>query len=223
MKGGVLDRLAMRLLPPLVGIVARMLFTTCRVTIHGEEHRQHILEQGKPVVVSFWHYSVFGAFPLLYKYKGVVMVSSSRDGEYIARLASQFGMKAVRGSRNNHGVKALKALIREVKKGLPAGIVADGSQGPARVAQPGALLAASMAGVPVMPVAWSASRYWSIRSWDKTSFPKPFSRVEFVFGEPITIPPGIRGEEVEKYRVLLEQSLNRLYSDMWRLQGKEEH
>lgn len=223
MKGGRLERIGIWLLPPLIGMVARLLFFTCRVNIRGGEHLRATVGSGQPVVASFWHYSTLGVFPVLCKYKGVIMVSSSRDGEYIARLGRFFGYTVVRGSRNRQGVTALKELIRAVKRGESAGIVADGSQGPPRIAQPGALLAASMGGVPVLPVAWSASRYWAIRSWDRTAFPKPFSRVEFAFGEPLAVPAKLAPEEVESYRLHLEQRLNAMYVELWRQFGRETH
>ena len=31
----------------------------------------------------------------------------------------------------------------------------------------------------------NAARRWELKSWDQTQFPKPFSRVELVAGEPI--------------------------------------
>lgn len=223
MKDGILEKVALRILPPLLGTVARLLFLTCRVNVRGDEYCAKTLDAGKPVVVSFWHYAFIGAFPRLCRYKGVLMVSSSRDGEYIARLAHTFGYSTVRGSRNNKGVQALKEMIRAVRKGDSAGIVADGSQGPARVAQPGALMVASMTGVPILPFVWSASRYWAIKSWDRTAFPKPFSKVEIAFGEPFSVPPRLKNEEFEPYRLELEKRLNDLYGEVWRAQGKTEH
>ena len=223
MKGGIVEKVAQAVLPPLVGVVTKLLFATCRVTYHGKQHCDATLESGKYAIVTFWHYAFIGAFPTLSKYSGVLMVSSSRDGEYIARLSTTFGFQVVRGSRNNQGVQALKELIRAVKKGNNAGIVADGSQGPARIAQPGAVMLASMTGLPILPVVWSASKYWSIRSWDKTSFPKPFSKVEFGYGEPLYVPKGAKGDELENYRVQLEERLNELYLQLWAIQGKSEH
>lgn len=223
MKDGIFEKVALRILPPLIGTVARLMFFTCRVTVRGEEYCRQTLDAGKPVVVSFWHYSFIGVFPRLCRYKGVLMVSSSRDGEYIARLAHTFGYSTVRGSRNNKGVQALKEMIRAVRKGKAAGIVADGSQGPPRIAQPGALLVASMTGVPILPIVWSASRYWAIRSWDRTAFPKPFSKVEIAFGEPFPIPPRLKNDEFEPYRLELEKRLNDLYDEVWQAQGKTEH
>ncbi len=70
---------------------------------------------------------------------------------------------------------------------------------------------------------WSASRYMTINSWDKTVVPMPFSRIDFYYGEPIFVPRGADGAEIEQYRLQLEQSLNALYAAAWACHGKSEH
>ena len=223
MKEGLLYKLSLKVVPVLLAALARVLFATCRVRTHGAEYREQTLDSGRMAVVTFWHYSFFGVFPVLGKYDGVVMVSSSRDGEYIARLAHTYGLSTVRGSRNNKGVQALKELIRAVKNGESAAIVADGSQGPPLIAQPGGILLSSRAGAPVLPVCWSASRYWAINSWDRTIIPKPFSRVEIAFGRPLQVPGGLKSDGVEEFRAELERVLHGLYRQVWAMQGKTEH
>jgi lysophospholipid acyltransferase (LPLAT)-like uncharacterized protein len=149
------------------------------------------------------------------KYSATAMVSASRDGEYIARLAERFGFETVRGSRNKKGVEGLKAMLRAVRKGSSAAIVADGSQGPPRIVQPGAILLASRTGAPIIPMIWAASSYFSINSWDRTIVPKPFSRIDFYYGEPLLVPEKLKPEELEKYRLHLEEILNGLYDKAW--------
>ncbi len=223
MKDGLLQKLSLRILPPVIGVVLRFWFASCRVTVHGGEHCRNTLDANKQVIGTFWHYSLLGVFPVLSKYRGVAMVSSSKDGEYIARFMEYFGFRTVRGSRNRHGVQALKDLIKLARSGENTAIVADGSQGPPRIAQPGSVLLASRTGIPILPMAWSASRYLSIRSWDRTSFPKPFSKVDFIYGEPMYVPAGLKSEGIEEYRQQLEERLNGLYLEMWRIHGKDEH
>lgn len=223
MKDGLLLKISLRVVPFLVGWLSRLWFATCKVRVHGTEHRLNTLDSNKQVIVTFWHYSLLGAFQLLKHYDGVAMVSSSKDGDYIARLVENFGFSTVRGSRNNHGVQALKDLIRVTRKGENTAIVADGSQGPARVLQPGSILLSSRTGIPILPVAWGASKYVTIPSWDRTAFPKPFSTVDFVFGEPLAVPSGIKGEVLEEYRLLLEDRLNTLYKEMWGKHSVDQH
>ena len=223
MTEGWLNWVGQRLLPVVVGWLGRLWYATCRVRVHGWENFTSIHGRGTPIIGTFWHYSLLLVFLQLRRYEAVVMVSSSREGEYIARLARHFGFSTVRGSSNRKGVQALKDLIRLTRQGRNTAMVADGSQGPALVAQPGSILLASRTGVPILPMAWSASRYLAMGSWDRTAFPKPFARVDFFFGEPLTVPPGIKGEEIEEYRLQLEQRLNRLYGQAWKLHDRDSH
>ncbi len=153
------------------------------------------------------------------------MVSASSDGEYISQVLTKMGYETVRGSKGKgkKGLAALKSMIKWVKNGKNAAIVADGSQGPARIAQPGAILIASHTGSPILPMAWAADRFWVINSWDKSVVPKPFAKIIITFGEPFTVPARISTEEVENFRVSLEVCLNEQYKKVWSLFGRTEH
>ena len=83
---------------------------------------------------------------------GVVMVSSSRDGDIIADTVDRFGMRAVRGSSRHGGRQALDLMIDAVRGGnVSAGVIVDGPRGPARVAKSGAVLLARATGLPIVP------------------------------------------------------------------------
>jgi lysophospholipid acyltransferase (LPLAT)-like uncharacterized protein len=62
----------------------------------------------------------------------------------------------------------------------------------------------------VLPFHLEASSHWSLRSWDRTQIPKPFSTVALVVGEPIDVPKDATEEELERARVELEARLTRL-------------
>lgn len=222
-EGGLLHKISLRLAPMLVAWLVRLWFATCRIRVHGLEHRQSTLGAGKTIVASFWHYTLLFVFYQLRRDSAVVLVSASRDGEYIARLAGEFGFSTARGSRNNKGMQALKDLLRAAGGGENTALVADGSQGPPLVAQPGAILVASRTGVPVLPMAWSASSYLAIPSWDRTAIPKPFSRVDYLYGEPLYVPADLKAEGIEQYRLELENRLNELYRRAWRIHGRDGH
>ncbi len=209
------------LVPLCLAFVMRIWFFTCKVTVHNNM----VLKENKeaPLVASFWHYSIIYLFYHMRKQPVTAMVSASSDGEYIARLAHEFGFDTARGSRNNKGVGALKGLLRAVKCGNNVAIVADGSQGPARQAQPGAVLVASRTGAEIIPMAWSASKYFTIHSWDKTAIPYPFSRIDLFYGDLISVPRDLDGEGLKMYCTILEQKLNELYKKSWLLHGKTSH
>lgn len=219
----MLDSLAVKVVPVVAWLVTRLWFSTCRVKVHGGEHLQRVLTDDRPGILTFWHYSLVLIINLMWRYGGVAMVSSSKDGEYIANYLKCYGLSAARGSRNRQSTQALKELLRHCREGKNAVLVADGSQGPARVAQAGSILLASRTGNPILPMLWSASRYLTFRSWDRTAIPWPFAKVDVLYGEPIEVPTGLDGDGLEQYRLLLEERLNELYRQVWGFQGKKEH
>lgn len=224
MTKGTFDRFLLAVAPGLLAFIMRIWFGSCKVRVHNQENFFPPEETKENTVIgSFWHYSIIYLFYFMRKYRVTAMVSASRDGEYIARLAQKLGFNTVRGSRNRRGVEALKSLLRVVKKKESCAIVADGSQGPPRVLQPGALLLASKSGAPIIPMGWSASSYYTIKSWDRTVIPKPFSTIDIFFGEPLLVPARIKSDELEKFRLLLEERLNDIYKKSWEVYNKKSH
>jgi lysophospholipid acyltransferase (LPLAT)-like uncharacterized protein len=223
MKDGFWYRFSLGVVPGFFLWLSVLLFATCRIRVHGQEYWDQIEARQKPAIGSFWHYSIFFSMFFMRKKSGVAMVSASRDGEFVNRIVRKMGYETVRGSRTKGGVQAIKGLIRHIREGRNGAIVADGSQGPARIVQAGCIVLASRTSAPVLPMLWSCSRYKRFGSWDGTAVPLPFSKIDFFYGEPLHVPPKIKSEEVEKYRMILENRLNDLYTEAWALQGKTEH
>ncbi len=224
-KKGFLYTILLAFVPWLYAGLSRVLFATCRVRVHGGGNLARCEAQAKPFVGVFWHYSVFAAVELI-RGRGRgwgAMVSASQDGEFVARILARQGVVAVRGSRNRGGLSALKGLIGLLRKGYNAAIVADGSQGPARVMQAGGILLASKSGAPILPLAVAADRYWAFRSWDRTLLPKPFARLDLWYGEPLVVPEKSGAEEIERCRQEMEHRLNALYAQAWGKYGTEAH
>lgn len=213
---------SLALIPRLYFGLTSLWLSSCRLEVIGRENLDQALTGGG-AVVPIWHYSVFYVLHFLRQYPGVVMVSASKDGEYIARLAQLMGFETVRGSANRFGVRALKGLIDHIKKGKNAGIVADGSQGPPRVAQPGTILLAAKSGMPIIPIVWAVQHYTTVNSWDETVLPMPFSSMVLQYGEPIFVPPKITSVGVEKYRQQLERAMNGMYVQLWQKYGRTTH
>ncbi|MDD2467591.1 MAG: lysophospholipid acyltransferase family protein [Desulfobulbus sp.] len=209
--------------PRLVQGLLTLWFATVRVKLRDPIgfHDYALRDTG---IAAFWHYSFLYLFWYLRRYPAAIMVSSSKDGAYIARLAEQMGHVPVRGSSNRGGVKALLEIIRTMQKQrLNAAIVADGSQGPARQVQAGCILMASKSGKPIFPIAWACDHFIRFKSWDQTLVPLPFSTLIVRHGEPLSVPPSLNAEQVEQYRLELEQRLNRIYAAAWNELGLLAH
>jgi lysophospholipid acyltransferase (LPLAT)-like uncharacterized protein len=165
-----------------------------------------------PVIMLIWHNRIL-AMPALFvrrypKRKGlVVLTSPSRDGAYLAGFVRNFRMGAVRGSSSRRGAAALLHLTRRIEEQYDICITPDGPRGPRYQLQPGALLLAQRAGVPLMPFLIEYSSYWRLKSWDGFAIPKPFSQVTVTLLPLITVPPDLSPEAFERTRAGIEATM----------------
>lgn len=177
----------LRLLVPLGLVVASVLARTWRYQTRNGEGWQRLRAAGKPFVFALWH---GGLLPLAWWHRGrgvVVLISEHRDGEIIARVLGAWGYRTVRGSSTRGGARALLEMISELARGSMVAFTADGPRGPALTFQPGALVAAQRAGVPVVAMSVHVDRAWRLRSWDRFIVPKPFARVTIAWGDPMIV------------------------------------
>jgi lysophospholipid acyltransferase (LPLAT)-like uncharacterized protein len=224
MNNNFLTRFSLAAVPPLYQLVTGLLFKSYRLEEEGIAYRDQCYAAG-PFIVACWHYSIYYNIRYNFNRPLVAMVSASRDGEYVARVLERLGHATVRGSKGKgkQGFRALLEMAQWMARGRMAAIVADGSQGPAREAQPGAIILASRTGAPILPTAWSADRYHAFGSWDRSVLPYPFARLNMCYGEPLIVAPKIQGEELEQKRLELEKRLNDLYAKAWSRFGRKEH
>jgi lysophospholipid acyltransferase (LPLAT)-like uncharacterized protein len=187
--------------------LVRALGTTWRVEVLGENP----IGAGKsPVAGALWHRGLFIAAHFFRDQQIVVMVSRSRDGDWIETVLSGLGFAgSPRGSSSRGGASALRRQVELVRSGHSAALLCDGPRGPARVAKGGVVALARAAGVPVQPVGLSARPCLRFGSWDTTLLPLPFARVVVVFGRPILVQAGITAEQVEHTRLEIEQAVER--------------
>jgi hypothetical protein len=191
---------------PLINTLGR----TLRWRVEGLRHLDAIRASGRQPVMAFWHGRILPA-TFYFRGRGIVVITSENfDGEWIARIIERFGYGTARGSSSRGGRKAMLQLVRDMKAGRAAGFTLDGPRGPARVAQAGAVWLASATGNPVLPFHLEASSHWSLRSWDRTQIPKPFSTVALVVGEPLDVAGEASDETIEQARRELERRLEAL-------------
>ncbi len=189
--------------------LADVWLSTCRLQEINGEFCQRMIQARRPWVLALWHHSLVYALFRFRHVRCAIMVSASKDGELVASALKRWGQIPVRGSSNRHGVRALRQMARLMKeKGLPGGIVADGSQGPAFKAQPGAVFLAREAGCPIVPMGMEVRPCYRFRSWDRTMLPLPFSKVWIAYGDPIEVPRDLDRRGLESALVRLENGLN---------------
>jgi lysophospholipid acyltransferase (LPLAT)-like uncharacterized protein len=183
---------------------------TLRWRVDGLHHLDAIAASGRQPVMAFWHGRILPA-TFYFRRRGIVVITSENfDGEWIARIIERFGYGTARGSTSRGALRAMMQLVREMEAGKAAGFTLDGPRGPARVAQAGAVWLASRTGNPLLPFHLDASSHWSLRSWDRTQIPKPFSTVALAVGEPMEVPKDASEETLEQARRDLERRLSAL-------------
>ncbi|MBI5637688.1 MAG: lysophospholipid acyltransferase family protein [Nitrospinae bacterium] len=185
---------------------------TLRPRVFGADTQKYASEN--PCIFVFWHNRIFYMPWHLRRQRNLhALVSPSGDGEIIHGTLRLFGYFTVRGSSFRHGARALIALARKLRGGATAAMIADGSRGPALIAQSGAIYLAKLTGLKIVPLAWGAEWKKNLNSWDKTIFPLPFSRVNVVYGDPIEVPKDITKEGMEDKRKELEAALLRVTAE----------
>lgn len=173
------------------------------------EHRP-MKPSHQPVIFAFWHSR---GLPATFKYqrKNIhVLVSPSRDGEWLAQMVQKFGFGVVRGSTRQGPVGAVRQLVEVLQQGHDVAITPDGPLGPREQAHAGAVYVAKQSGCPIVPFSFDCSAKWTLNSWDRFIIPKPFSRGVFTWGNPIAVRPEATEEEMEMVRKTLEDRLREL-------------
>jgi lysophospholipid acyltransferase (LPLAT)-like uncharacterized protein len=186
--------------------VVRALTSTWTWKVSGAEHVDAITAAGHQPILALWHGRILAATPYFQQRGIVAMASENFDGEWIARLLGKFGYGTARGSTSRGGPAALRQLVKDVKAHGVA-FTLDGPRGPAEVAQPGAVWLAKATGQPLLPFHSEAASSWSLKSWDRTQIPKPFTTVAMAIAEPIYVPRDADDAALEEWRQRLQQSL----------------
>jgi len=195
-------------------LLVKLISFTYRVRMVEPENESNILNKGDSLIYASWHQRFFPGITFFATRKPItIMISQSRDGEYISRIVDILGWLPVRGSSSRGGIEALKKLKELSIKGYRVGHIVDGPRGPHGVIKAGLLNIAQYAEIPIVPTITSAQRRWVFNSWDRFMVPKPFSRVIIRFGEPIFIEEGLSKDAFEERRSFVEQKLHEIYAD----------
>ena len=182
-------------------------YTTVRI-VEGPELRARMLRQPRPAgIYAFWHSHQLSALWHFRRVGAGILISASKDGEYIARVARSVGFTPLRGSSSRLGAVGLKALIEFARSGRPVAITPDGPRGPRHSIGPGVLVMAQKSGYPIVPFAVGLSSFWELPSWDRFRIPKPFSRGYACWGEPLPVPADADDATLERLAVELRERL----------------
>jgi lysophospholipid acyltransferase (LPLAT)-like uncharacterized protein len=200
-----------------IGDILRQIFyffcdlwlSSCRAEVINFEPTRCLLENKQNVILTLWHSDIIYSLFFHRKHPSAIMVSPSLDGEWAVGYLKKHGHIPFRGSRMKGGLNALRQIIETIdNKKIHAGIVADGSKGPARKAQKGAVILARETGSPIITSSFYAQNFFRLKSWDRTIIPMPFSKIIMIYGDPIYVPKDIKGAEIDFYKKKMEDTLN---------------
>lgn len=202
----------------LTGMI-RGINLTLRIRTAGEDRILELKRQNRRIVYAIWHGRHFLVVPRFGSPEVCVLTSTSRDGTLIADIMKRFGFNIIPGSSHKSPVRALLTSIQRIKEGKDLIFGVDGPTGPIYRVKPGALFVAKKAGAFIVPLSISYKPAVVFKSWDRYMFPHPFAKVSLVFGEPFRPSNDVAEDGVERERLQLEETLNRLTSEADLLAG----
>src|SRR5580658_961028 len=159
-------------------------------------------------IFAFWHNRIF-LLPYLFRKhwhsrqrdRVAVLVSASKDGEFLTGVLDKFRLICVRGSSSRRGKQALREMAELVNLGYDAGITPDGPRGPKYRCQDGVIGLAQLTQAPIIPVSWDVTRKVVVKSWDQFMVPLPFARATLRIGAPMIIPANASEQLHEQKRM----------------------
>jgi lysophospholipid acyltransferase (LPLAT)-like uncharacterized protein len=194
----------------LSSCLLRGLLVTLRPVYVQKQFEQRVCKRNTPFLLACWHGRAL-YFMRLYRHRSfTLLVSHSRDGEFLSRILPRFGIHTVRGSTCHRGMRGLLQMVRNVRQGYGGAFTPDGPRGPRYHVRPGIVAVAKKTGAPILPATYSAQWKRVLQSWDQFVVPLPFSRVVVVYGEPIYVPADASAATFQAKRHEVEVSLQRI-------------
>ena len=204
------ERLIIRFVGIFSYLAVRLIGLTIRFEVTNPTFEEDVLAAEKRPIYSFWHDRMVTS-TYFFRDRGIIVLSSqSFDSEYTARCIQRFGFGIIKGSSTRGAVSGLVGMIRAMKAGTPSAFTVDGPKGPRYVAKSGPLLLAKKTGNPLVPFVIECEKYWRIKNWDRLQIPKPFTRANVIFAEPIYVDPKVTDDELEAKRLDLQSTLDEL-------------
>jgi lysophospholipid acyltransferase (LPLAT)-like uncharacterized protein len=196
------------------GLITALMHTT-RVEVRGGKNWDEWGGARKPAIYVLWHGRLLPCSYFRRHNELATLISQHRDGDYIAGVVERWwGFHAIRGSSSRGGSGALREMVRALKAGTALAITPDGPRGPRQKMKQGPVIAAQLTGVPVIPVSAGTDRAWWLGGWDRFLIPKPFSRFQMIFDDPVFVPRDATPEQIEAATLHIENRLNAITEEV---------
>jgi len=184
------------LLAWLVAAYIETLIVTVRWRFENREPVDTAMTSPGGLIALFWHGRIaqgMACRPLLRDKPRKVMISLSRDGEFISLAAARLRIPPIRGSAtrggaDKGGAKAFREAIGFIKQGGVMILTPDGPRGPREELPIGPAQMARLADCPVFIMSLAARPAFKLKSWDAARIPLPFARGCVVLEGPLILP-----------------------------------
>ncbi len=169
----------------------------------------------KPIIWVGWHSRAtmmpFFWTKVVENRRMSALVSPHQDGQLIANFLKWYGISPVNGSTNERAKESALELMRDLQSGVDLFISPDGPRGPRMRMKKSPIYFAQKTGAKIICVCFSTEKaFIAEKAWDKTMIALPFSKGIFAMSKPLEVPENLTDEEMENYRLKLENTANEL-------------
>lgn len=193
-------------------LIQRVEKTSTKVFFPADLPEQMFSEH--PVIVAFWH----GQFMMVsslntHNVPVKAMVARHGDADLIGNAMAALGVDLIRGAgaggrrKDRGGAQALRQAVKALNEGSTICMTADVPPGPARRVGNGIITLARLSGRPIFPVALASSRFLALDTWSRMTINLPGSTLAAAGGPALHVPRDATPEQLEAYRVELENAL----------------
>ena len=181
---------------------------TSKIKIKNDQLSKKMLLNKEPFILAFWH-SQLMMVGHVWKSKNTLnmLASSHSDGRFGSYIAGHFNLKNISIMAKNKS-PSLRKVFKILNEKNYIGITPDGPRGPNKKVSEGIIKIAMHSQVPIIPLGFASNKNFKLNSWDSFLITYPFSKCNFVWGEPIIVPSSTKENEIEKYKIFLEDKIN---------------
>lgn len=206
------SRIAMKILAFLIYVYTGFAARTIRWNFKNSKNIDFLINN--QVILVGWHARavMLPYFWRRFTDKGLyALASPHQDGQIIANFLKLFKISVISGSTNEKASQSALGIMRLLNDGQTITITPDGPRGPRMRMKKSPVYFASHTGLPIVFVSFSTSHALIIKkAWDKTLVALPFGKGVFVASDPLYVPKDLNDEELEQYRIKLENIANDL-------------
>lgn len=204
-----LDELRTEILASVCAAGATFFDRSFAITKFISPAAREYLHFDKPAIFALYHGRLIGMLQIVeQREKLTALISRSRDGEFLARMAHKMGYRVARGSPAYKAIEGAKQLIDAAKTGQSLVMAVDGPRGPIYEPKIGIIRMAELTGLPLLPFVCKGKKNHFFSGWDKMMGCYFGSPITYMIGDPIFVPNKNTEAERENYRQQLAASMH---------------